>query len=282
VTKRCEGAKPDTARPAGARDHARAMAGTRVEAMPTVPATDATDLPPGVAAQDVLWDEVIAAGGYGAKELHRGARLRLLDLYGDACVSMLVFNAERPVERLNVADTLKVQWNAYLGPGRLILSDMGRVLCSVVEDTAGAHDALCGASNRVSNARRYGDGFNHGDHPNARDRFAVAVGKFGLGRKDIHASLNWFKGVSIAQGGHTVLEVGPFPPGRSLTLRAEMNVIVVLANCPHVLDPRPAYSVTPVRATAWRGAVTPPDDPIRRATPEGLRAFENVEEYFLR
>jgi urea carboxylase-associated protein 2 len=282
VTKRCEGAKPDTARPAGARDHARAMAGTRVEAMPTVPATDATDLPPGVAAQDVLWDEVIAAGGYGAKELHRGARLRLLDLYGDACVSMLVFNAERPVERLNVADTLKVQWNAYLGPGRLILSDMGRVLCSVVEDTAGAHDALCGASNRVSNARRYGEGFNHGDHPNARDRFAVAVGKFGLGRKDIHASLNWFKGVSIAQGGHTVLEVGPFPPGRSLTLRAEMNLIVVLANCPHVLDPRPAYSVTPVRATAWRGAVTPPDDPIRRATPEGLRAFENVEEYFRR
>jgi urea carboxylase-associated protein 2 len=258
------------------------MAGTRVEAMPTVPATDATDLPPGVAAQDVLWDEVIAAGGYGAKELHRGARLRLLDLYGDACVSMLVFNAERPVERLNVADTLKVQWNAYLGPGRLILSDMGRVLCSVVEDTAGAHDALCGASNRVSNARRYGEGFNHGDHPNARDRFAVAVGKFGLGRKDIHASLNWFKGVSIAQGGHTVLEVGPFPPGRSLTLRAEMNLIVVLANCPHVLDPRPAYSVTPVRATAWRGAVTPPDDPIRRATPEGLRAFENVEEYFRR
>ncbi len=282
MTKRCEGAKPDTARPAGARDHARAMAGTRVEAMPTVPATDATDLPPGVAAQDVLWDEVIAAGGYGAKELHRGARLRLLDLYGDACVSMLVFNAERPVERLNVADTLKVQWNAYLGPGRLILSDMGRVLCSVVEDTAGAHDALCGASNRVSNARRYGEGFNHGDHPNARDRFAVAVGKFGLGRKDIHASLNWFKGVSIAQGGHTVLEVGPFPPGRSLTLRAEMNLIVVLANCPHVLDPRPAYSVTPVRATAWRGAVTPPDDPIRRATPEGLRAFENVEEYFRR
>jgi urea carboxylase-associated protein 2 len=274
--------RSDTADPAGARAHARAMAGTRVEAMPTVPATEATDLPPGVAAHEVLWDETIAAGGYGVKELHRGARLRLLDLYGDACVSMLAFNAEQPVERLNVADTLKVQWNAYLGPGRLILSDMGRVLCSVVEDTAGGHDALCGASNRASNARRYGDGFNHGAHPNARYRFAVAVGKFGLGRKDIHASLNWFKAVRVAEGGRTVLDVGPFPPGRSVTLRAEMNLIVVLANCPHVLDPRPAYSVAPFRATAWRGPITPQDDPIRLATPEGLRAFQNVEEYFRR
>ncbi len=274
--------RPDTANPAGARDHARAMAGTRVEAMPTVPATDATDLPPGVASRDVLWDEVIAAGGYGAKELYRGARLRLLDLHGDSCASMLVFNAERPVERLNVADTLKVQWNAYLGPGRLVLSDMGRVLCSVVEDTAGAHDALCGASNRASNTRRYGDGFNHGAHPNARDRFAIAVGKFGLGRKDIHANLNWFKDVRVAQGGQTVLDVGPFAPGRRLTLRAEMNLIVILANCPHVLDPRSTYSVTPLRATAWRGPLTPPDDPIRLATPEGLRAFQNVEDYFRR
>jgi uncharacterized protein YcgI (DUF1989 family) len=61
-----------------------------------------------------------------------------------------------------------------------------------------------------------------------------------------------------------------------------MNVIFVLANCPHVLDPRPAYCVTPVRATAWRGPITPDDDPIRLATPEGLRAFQNVEEYFRR
>jgi uncharacterized protein YcgI (DUF1989 family) len=67
-----------------------------------------------------------------------------------------------------------------------------------------------------------------------------------------------------------------------LTLRAEMDVIVVIANCPHVLDPRERWTVTPLRATAWRGPVTPADDPIRTATPEGLRAFENVENYFRR
>ena len=271
-----------TADPYAARAHARAQAGTRAEAMPTVPATDAVNLPPGVAAADVVWDETIAPGGYASRQIARGARLRLTDLAGDASPSLLLFNAERPVERLNIADTLKVQWNGYLGQGRLLLSDMGRVLASLIEDTAGTHDAFCGASNQASNARKYGDGFNHGAHPNARDRFSLGVAKFGLGRKDIHPCLNLFKDVRIAQGGETVIDVGPYPPGRFVTLRAEMDLIVVLANCPHVLDPRAAYAVTPLRATAWRGPVTQAADPIRNATPEGLRAFLNVEDHYRR
>lgn len=267
-----------TADPAGARAHARAMAGLRVEAQPTVPAGAADDRPDGVPPEAMLWAETIAPGGYAAKRLNRGARLRLVDVTGDACVSMLLFNAERPVERLNVADTQKVQWNAYLCAGKLLLSDMGKVLMSIVEDTAEAHDAFCGASNAVSNARKYGDGDNWGPHPNARDRFMLGVGKFGLGRKDIHPCVNWFKGVRIADDGSTRFNLGPYAPGRQVTLRAEMDVIVVLANCPHVLDPRPDYVVTPARVLAWRGEPTPENDPIRTATPEGLRAFQNVEE----
>lgn len=268
----------NTADPAGAQAHARAMAGTRVESMPTVPASSAEDRPDGIAAEAMLWAETIAPGGYAAKRLDRGARLRLVDVAGDACLSMLLFNAERPVERLNVADTQKVQWNAYLGQGKLLLSDMGKVLMSIIEDTAGAHDAFCGASNAASNARKYGEGDNWGPHPNARDRFVLATGKFGLGRRDIHPCINWFKGVRIAEDGATRFDLGPYAPGRQLTLRAEMDVIVVLANCPHVLDPRPDYAVTPARVLAWRGVLTPESDPIRNATPEGLRAFQNVEE----
>ena len=271
-----------TARPQGARDHARAQAGAKVEAMPTLPATAATELPPGVAAETVIWDETIAAGGYASRQFGRGARLRLTDLKGDACASLLIFNAERPVERLNIADTLKVQWNGYLGAGRLLLSDMGRVLMSLLEDTAGTHDGFCGASNQASNARKYGDGCNHGAHPNARDRLLLGAAKFGLGRKDVHPCVNLFKGVRIEADGSTTPLVGPFAPRRQVTLRAEMDVIVVIANCPHVLDPRTEYSVTPLRATAWRGPVTAPDDPVRNATPEGLRAFLNVEDYYLR
>ena len=80
---------------------------------------------------------------------------------------------------------------------------------------AGTHDAFCGASNEASNARRYGDGFNHGAHPNARDRLVLGAAKFGLARRDVHPCINWFKGVKIEADGTTTPQVGPFAPGRA-------------------------------------------------------------------
>lgn len=265
-----------TADPYAAQAHARAMAGTRVEAMPIIPAA-APDAP-----GPVVWEETIAPGGYASHRIARGTRLRLIDLHGDACASLLLFNAENPLERLNVADTVKVQWNGYLGAGKLLLSDMGRVMASILEDTAGTHDTFCGASNEASNARHYGDGKNYGAHPNARDRFMLGVAKHGLGRKDVHPCINFFKGVRVEADGTTTPQVGPFEPDRHLLLRAEMDMIVVLANCPHVLDPRPDWSVTALRATAWRGDITPADDAQRNASPEGQRAFLNTEDYYAR
>jgi urea carboxylase-associated protein 2 len=271
-----------TADPYGAQAHARAQGGTRVEAMPTLPASAALNTPHGVSPSSLVWDEIIAGGGYASKQINRGTRLQLTDLYGDACVSMLIFNSERPVERLNVADTLKIQWNGYLGQGKFILSDMGRVLMSILDDTAGTHDAFCGASNSSTNARKYGDGSNFGPYPSSRDRFAIATAKYGLGRKDIHPCINWFKGVKIERDGTTTAQIGPFDSGREITLRAEMDLILVLANTPHALDARPNYTISPVRATAWQDAITPHDDPIRTGTPEALRAFLNVEDYYAR
>lgn len=269
------------ANPLAARDHARKMAGTVVESMPVLPPV-AGDLPEGVTPDDLVWEETIAAGGYATRRLSRGARLRLIDLKGDACASLLVFNAEMPSERLNVADTVKVQWNAYLGQGKLLLSDMGRVMMSFLEDDAGTHDAFCGTSNAATNAGKYGEGRNSGAYPSGRDRFLLGAAKHGLQRRDVHPCINLFKGARIAEDGAIVPQVGPYAAGRRVVLRAEMDVIVVIANCPHVLDPRTEYSVTPVRATGWRGAITPENDPIRTATPEGLRAFLNVEDYFRR
>lgn len=267
--------------PNAARDHARSMAGTVVEAMPVLPPV-AADLPQGTARADLVWEETIAAGGYATRRLSRGSRLRLIDLKGDACASLLVFNAEMPTERLNVADTVKVQWNAYLGQGKLLLSDMGRVMMSMIEDTAGTHDAFCGTSNAATNAAKYGDGSNSGAYPNGRDRFLLGAAKHGLQRRDVHPCVNLFKAAKIAEDGAIVPQIGPYAPGRQVVLRAEMDVIVVIANCPHVLDPRDQWTVTPLRATAWRGPVTAEDDPVRNATPEGLRAFLNVEDYFRR
>lgn len=269
------------ANPLAARDHARAMAGTIVEAMPVIPPA-ADDLPAGVSTADLLWEETVAPGGYATRRLSRGSRLRLIDVNGDACASLMVFNAEMPTERLNVADTVKVQWNAYLGAGKLLLSDMGRALMTLVEDQAETHDTFCGTSNSATNAAKYGDGSNSGAYPNGRDRFILGAAKHGLTRRDVHPCVNLFKGARIEADGAITPLVGPYDAGRSLTLRAEMDVIIVIANCPHVLDPRADYTVTPLRLTAWHGPVTPEDDIYRNATPEGLRAFQNVEDYHRR
>lgn len=269
-----------TADPKSAQAHARAQAGTRVESMPIFPASDAPA--PGIAPNNMLWSEIIAPGGYASKRLNRGARLLIEDVQGDACVSILAFNAEQPTERLNVADTLKVQWNAYLGSNKTILSDMGRSLLSVLEDDAQTHDAFCGPSTQASNAKKYGVGDNYGPHPNARDRFMLALGKYGMGRKDVHPCINLFKGVKIDDAGGVNVDAGPFKPGRKVLLRADMNLIVVLANCPHVRDPRADYCVTPARVFAWRGEPAGADDAVRNATPETARAFLNVDDYYLR
>jgi urea carboxylase-associated protein 2 len=266
--------------PLAAREHARAMEGSIADAMPIIPPV-ADDLPAGVTSDDLLWEERIAGGGYASRQLARGSILRLIDLEGDACASIQLFNAAMPTERLNVADTVKIQWNAYLGAGNLLLSDMGRVLMSIVEDDAGSHDAFCGASNVASNARVFGNGSNSGPTPSARDRLLLGVAKHGLGRRDVHPCINLFKGVKIGVDGAVMPVLGPFTPGRSVILRAEMDVIMVVANCPHVLDIRP-WSVTPLRATAWRGGITDANDPIRNATPEGRRAFLNVDDYYRR
>jgi urea carboxylase-associated protein 2 len=268
--------------PDKAREHARKQAGTVVRAMPTIPASAAKNLPPGVNASDVLWDETIDGGEYCARVLKRGSRLRLVNLDGDGCANFLAYNADRPIERLNVADTVKVQWNAYLGEGKLLLSDMGRVLMSITTDTAGGrHDTFCGASNERSNAKKYGQGANYGLRPNARDRFMLALLKNGLGRTDIAPNVNFFKTVRAAADGSLKFVEGPGRAGEHIELRAEMNVLVVVANTPHVLDPRRAYTSTPIRVLGYRGAATDEGDPIRNSSPEALRAFENVEDYFL-
>lgn len=270
-----------TADPKAARDHARAQGGTRVETMPTLPPV-ASDLPDGVAAGDLLWEETLAPGGYASRRIARGTRLRLIDKAGDACASLNIFNADMPTERLNVADTVKVQWNAYLVEGKLLLSDMGRVLVSIVEDGAGTHDTFCGVSNAGGNLRKYGEGRNSGAYPNGRDRLILGAAKHGLTRRDVHPCVNLFKGTRIETDGTITPIVGPFAPGRAVLLRAEMDVIIVIANCPHVLDPRAEYASTPLRVTAWRGPITSEHDPVRNATPEGQRAFLNTEDYYRR
>jgi urea carboxylase-associated protein 2 len=271
-----ETTSPGTATTAGARDHARAMAGTVVAEMPTLPPSAATGLPAGVDPATVLWDEVVAPGGYTSVVLPVGARLRLTDVDGDACAGLLLHRADRPAERLNAADTVKVQWQAYLGPGSLLLSGQGRVLAAMVKDTSGRHDALCGTSTRAANAARYGDGAADGPCPNGRDHLALALAKHGLGRADVAPNVNLFKGAPVAPDGSLGWD-GAVRPGTHVELRAELPLIATVVAVPHPVDPRPDYTVTALRVTAWRGDPAAEDDPVRLATPEATRAYLATE-----
>lgn len=276
------GSTASTATTTGARDHARAQAGTTADTQPTVPASSLADPPPGVAAADVLWDEVIGAGGYATQSLPRGSRIRLVDVDGDACAGVMVHRADHPAERLNVADTVKLQWQAYPGPGYLWLSDMGRVLASAIEDTCGNHDTFCGTSNAADNAARYGDGSTHGPTPPGRDRLVVALAKHGLTERDLGTTINLFKGVFVEDDGSVTYRGDRSSPGATVTLRAEMPVIVSVVDVPHRLDDRPDYTAGKLRITAWRGEPAAAGDPCRTASPEATRAYENTEDEMLR
>ena len=127
--------------------------------------------------------------------------LRITDLDGDACASRWSTTPASPTERLNVADTVKVQWQAYLGPGALLLSDMGRVLMTIVADTSGRHDALCGVDRAGATTPDTGNGDVSGPAPTRRDRFLLALAKHGLGRRDLAPNVNLFKGVRVEDDG---------------------------------------------------------------------------------
>jgi urea carboxylase-associated protein 2 len=267
-----------TATTAGARAHARAQEGTVVDTAPTVPAAAWPHPPSGVDAADVVWAELVAGGGYAHRVLAPGTAVRLTDLEGDACASVLLFSAGMPWERLNVADTVKVQWQVYAGAGQLLLSDQARVLASVVEDSSGHHDTLYGTSAAARNEERYGDGSTHGASPAGRELFVLAAAKHGLGRRDIGPSISFFQGVRIDDDGRPQWQ-GSAGPGASVTLRTELPVVLLLANAAHPLDPRPTYTSTPLEVLAWRDRTTTPEDPMWDATPEGRRAFENTVDH---
>jgi urea carboxylase-associated protein 2 len=261
-----------------AREHARAQAGAAAEAMPTLPASSWPDPPPDVDPAALTWAETVAGGGYASKVLARGTTLRLTDTEGDACAHLLLYNAADPWERLNVADSVKVPWQAYLGQGHPLLSDQGRVLATIVGDSSGRHDALCGTTALATNVQRYGDGSPQGPSPAGRELQLLAALKHGLGPRDVPPSLSFFQGVRVDGDGALRFE-GSAGAGAAVELRIEMPAIAILANVPHPLDPRPSYTATTLELLAWRGDPTGPEDALWSSNPELERAFLNTTDY---
>lgn len=225
----------------------------------------------------VLLDEKLPGGAYWHGVIKRGNTLRVTDLEGSQGVSMICYNADNPIERLNVADTAKIQFNAFLKKGMVLYSDMGRILFSITEDTSGYHDLFGGCSNAASNTAKYGEGEFW---KNSRAHFLKALTRWGLGKKDIMPNINLFTRVAIEPDGKMVFVEGGEKPGSFIDLRAEMNVLVVLSNCPHVLHPSNVYEPKPIQVTVWDSPAPAADDLCRTANPEAVRGFINTDALF--
>ena len=231
-----------------------------------------------------LFEELVPGGAMWSWVLRRHDVLRLTDVEGGANVSLLLYNRDQLLERYNMPDTLKAQHTAFVTKGRVLLSDMGRVLCSIIEDTSGWHDTVCGVSDAELVQRKWGER-SYQEHRNecfrnGRDQLLVELGKWGMGMRDLVPNLNLFSKVVADGQGALSFVTSHGRAGAMLELRAELNVLAVMTTCQHPLDPSPSYAPKPVRVEVYRGDAPGPDDLCRRSRPEAARGLLNSELYF--
>jgi len=216
--------------------------------------------------------------------VRRGLSLRLTDLTGGANLGMLFYNPDDLLERYNAPDTLKCQHTFKLTRGNCLYSDMGRIFCSVVEDDFGWHETVCGNSTKkIVDAKWGSDTYQAAGNEwnqNGYNSFLVELAKYGLGAKDMAANINWFSKVMTDNDGNLSL-VEPAKAGDSVTLRFEMDTLVVMHTCPHPLSAATDYPRKPVRVELMESAPVSDDDYCKNFRPENQRGFDNNRLYYL-
>ncbi len=224
---------------------------------------------------DIIHRETIPGGWYATLKLKAGTALRLVNSSATPGVSLFAWNAEDPSERYNSADTVKIQWTAELRKGRVLFSDMGRVLFSIIEDTTGAHDTIVGGSTPASNARKYGDASLR----STRENMLLAAGKHGLGLRDLAPVITFFAPVIVDGAGRLAWRDGVVTAGDFVDLRAELDLIVAISNCPHPHAPDTEFAPGPIEAIVHALPAAADDDLCRTATAEARRGFDNNATY---
>lgn len=198
-------------------------------------------------------EETIAAGKPWASIVEKGQILRIVDLKSHQGVDFLCYNADRPEERYHAPNTLKAARTLKLTKGHVLYSDEARPMFTMIEDTYGRHDTICGCCSAPSNAMLYGV---H-DCPGCRENFLEALSWHGLGRRDIVPNMNFFCKVPISDDGQmedTVFVPGQYLPGAYVDLRAEMTAIAVISNCPQVNNPCNVGEPKPIQVSIRNAA----------------------------
>ncbi len=230
-----------------------------------------------------LHSELTPGGAHWSLTIKAGLCLRLTDIEGGANVGMLFYNPHSLLERYNAPDSLKCQHTFKLTKGNCLYSDMGRIFCSIVEDTYGWHDTVCGNTTRQIVEERWGtvtyQAARNKRTQNGLDSFLVEGAKYGLGAKDLAANMNWFSKVVPNEEGDLAFVPNTSGPGAVVELRFEMDTLVLFHTCPHPLDPSPTYAPKPVKFDIFAADEVAIDDACRTSRPENGRGFENTERY---
>ena len=197
----------------------------------------------------IIHDEVVGARAPWSRVVLAGQTLRIIDLEGNQAVDCLLYNPHDTAERYSAAETIVAQRNIFLSTGTALRSNEGRVMMTVTEDQCGFHDTSGGACSCESNTLRYG---HHTKHQHACvENFLLEGHRHGLGKRDLVSNINWFMYVPVEPDGSLGIVDGRSAPGKFLDLRAEIDTLVLVSNCPQINNPCNAFDPTPVRMVIY-------------------------------
>jgi urea carboxylase-associated protein 1 len=194
-------------------------------------------------------DAVVLPGEPWTGIVPTGARLRITDIGGTQSADTLFYAAAQPAERYSSADTIRNQQNIFLTTASVLLSNRGRPLVHVVDDTCGRHDTVGGACSAESNTCRFG--FHTRHMHNCRDNFLVGLARHGLGKRDLIPNINFFMHVPVTETGRLDIVDGISKPGDYVEVVADLDVLIVLSNCPQLNNPCNGWNPTPIGVTVW-------------------------------
>jgi len=199
---------------------------------------------------EAILDAVVPARRPWSHVVRRGEVLRIVDLHGQQAVDALFYRADQVAERYSAQDTLLAGGKAYLGLGSRLISNQGRAMLTVVADTSGGrHDTAAGCCSCESNTVRFGHETRY-MHA-CRENFILELSRHGMAKRDIVSNVNFFMNVPITPTGEMAVDDGISPPGGMVDLRAEMDVLCVLSNCPQMNNPCNGFDPTPIRVLIW-------------------------------
>jgi urea carboxylase-associated protein 1 len=193
----------------------------------------------------VVHDEIVPARAPWLHHIAAGQTLRIVDLEGNQAVDFLLYSAADDAERYSAQDTVSAQQNLFLRAGSVLRSNEGNPMMTIVGTSVEYHDTIGGACSCESNTLRYG---HHTKSQHACvENFLEANLTDGRGKRDIVSNINFFMNVPVEADGALGIVDGISAPGLTVDLRAEMDIVVVVSNCPQINNPCNAFNPTPVR-----------------------------------